>query len=441
MPDRKTRWVVFYVVFLLVIGAASLAIVRSIMKMIAHDENSHSPYYGDYGDILNFDPHHFDPNHEGGHLRPNLNGWMKGETLDQPVRIITNSKGFRNSREFDYTAPPRTFRILFLGDSYVDGMRTDQDHTIGHVLEELLNRDACNDRFDRYEVMISGHNNPTNAWYYFQEFGHRYHADLVLLGVTLGNDLTWHPYQTTFKPDMDDSGDTILRHQTGGPHTKGVQDWFPETAYLPRDQWLLLKRIESRLRTWVHTIFPRWMGYAVAAATYPSGDERRHVDMQDFSTSLGLFYTPTVPQIEEQYRTFYEVADGFARAVARRAQQFAMVLFPTRLQASRREWNLFLKFYFLDTDRFDMVYPNRRISMFCHEHALTCWDLLPSFQQHYTAGDTPLYMPHGDMHFNNAGQELAAHQLFSFLKRQSEEHGPAWRHCVRNDTVARFDPH
>ena len=175
----------------------------------------------------------------------------------------------------------------------------------------------------------------------------------------------------------------------------------------------------------------------MAAATYPSGDERRHVDMQDFSTSLGLFYTPTVPQIEEQYRTFFEVADGFARAVARRTQQFAMVLFPTRLQASRREWNLFLKFYFLDTDRFDMVYPNRRILMFCHEHALACWDLLPSFQQHYTAGDAPLYMPHGDMHFNDAGQELAAQRLVSFLKRQSEGHGLAWRHCIRNDTVAR----
>ncbi|WP_447600744.1 hypothetical protein [Nitrospira sp. Nam80] len=440
MSNRRTRWTVLYLVFLFMVGAATFAILRSIIAIVADDHNVPSPFYGDYGDILNFSPRNFDPNHEGGHLRPNLNGWMKGETLGHPVRIITNSKGFRNGREFAYAVPPRTFRILFLGDSYVDGMRTSQNRTVGYVLEELLNREACNDRFDNYEVMISGHNNPTNAWYYFQEFGYRYHADLVLLGVTLGNDLTWHPYQSTFKPDKDNFGNTVLRYQQGGPHTKGVQDWFPENAYLPREQFLLLKRIESRLRTWAHDFFPKWTGYAVPAATYPSSDERRHVDMQDFSTSLGLFYIPPLPQIEDQYRTFLTVADEFARAVAKRSQQFAMVLFPTRLQASSREWSLFLKFYFLDTEKFDMAYPNRRISKFCHEHSLTCWDLLPSFQQHYAGSDTPLYMPHGDMHFNDAGQELAAQELFSFLKRQSEEHGLAWRPCVRHGALALIEP-
>jgi len=77
-------------------------------------------------------------------------------------------------------------------------MRTDQRETIGFLLEQRLNKEACTDEIDRYEVMISGHNNPANAWYHYQEFGHRYHPHIVILGTTLGNDLTWHSYRSTF---------------------------------------------------------------------------------------------------------------------------------------------------------------------------------------------------------------------------------------------------
>ena len=75
------------------------------------------------------------PRQEGGHLLPNLNMNMQGgDRSGQRVRIITNSKGFRNDREFADHVPPDTFRILFMGDSFVDGFRTDQTRTIGNVL-------------------------------------------------------------------------------------------------------------------------------------------------------------------------------------------------------------------------------------------------------------------------------------------------------------------
>ena len=42
--------------------------------------------------------------------------------------------------------------------------------------------------------MISGHNNPANAWYYYQQHGRTYHPDLVILGLTIGNDFISHNY-------------------------------------------------------------------------------------------------------------------------------------------------------------------------------------------------------------------------------------------------------
>ena len=132
----------------------------------------------------------FDPEREGGHLRPNLDLDVRGEF--GAVRFITNSKGFRDNREYDYLPLPEVYRILLLGDSYVDGMRTDQEHTIGFVLQEALN--ARLDKYRQVEVMISGHNNPANAWYYYQQHGRAYHPDLVILGLTIGNDFISHNY-------------------------------------------------------------------------------------------------------------------------------------------------------------------------------------------------------------------------------------------------------
>ena len=160
--------------------------------------------YPDYGQLVNFDP-----DREGGHLLPNLRFLVQGEIYGVGVRFITNSEGFRNTREFDYQAPVNSRRILFLGDSFVDGMRTDQEDTIGYRLQRLLNRPTNGQ--PKFEVMISGHNNPVNAWYYLQEHGHKFNPDVVIVGITLGNDLSWHSYNAGFVPTLDNQGRRLLK--------------------------------------------------------------------------------------------------------------------------------------------------------------------------------------------------------------------------------------
>lgn len=145
------------------------------------------PSVSQYPDYLEL--HRFDPDREGGHLLPDFNGLVTGERVDQPVGWVTNSKGFRSEREYSYQPEEGVFRVLLLGDSYDDGMRTAQGKTIGALLETALNR-VYIDEFHSTEVLISGHNNPANAWYYHQEHGRKYQPHVVILGVTLGNDLT-----------------------------------------------------------------------------------------------------------------------------------------------------------------------------------------------------------------------------------------------------------
>lgn len=444
MADRTRLWRSLYVGFLVLLVSAAVIVIRSFLAIKNEKQLARSLL--DYKDIQAFDPAR-----EGGYLLPSLDTVMLGERLDHPVRIITNSKGFRNSSEFAYTVPSRRFRILLLGDSYVDGMRTDQRHTVGYLLEQLLNSEACNDQTDGYEVMISAHGNPADAWYGFQEFGKRYHPQLVILGVTLGNDLTWNSFQKaepdfgvgtpyTFRPATDARGNRVLVLSTGGDRRPWAPTWFPEEAYLPVPQGAFaqvlgkladrpLQRIESRFRRLAHDYFPRWTGYIVPAATDPTRNEKREVDTRDFNTSLGLFYTPTLADIEADYTGFFEVVRGLANAVDDQAEEFALVLFPTRLQVSNREWQRFHRYYFLDQSKFDLTLPNRRIRDFCQGDSLPCLDLLDSFRRHYEGGESHLYRAHGDMHFNENGQALAARELATFVRQRFERQGLRSRAC------------
>lgn len=190
-------------------------------------------YYLDYDFMVQFDP-----DREGGHLKPNLNMLLQAEKRFHYVRIITNSKGFRNTVEFPYMPPGKTFRVLFLGDSFVDGMRTDQKETIGYILEQLLNKGVWqtkNNACERFEVMISGHNNPAAAWYYYQTHGIKYHPHLVILGVTLGNDIISNNFKSGFMPFTGENGMVSLKFDPQSMHIENqlYSLFLPQEAYEP----------------------------------------------------------------------------------------------------------------------------------------------------------------------------------------------------------------
>ena len=119
-----------------------------------------------------------------------------GYTLMQPgshyewqdITVDINSHGLRGP-ETTYEKPPATFRILNLGDSVVMGWGVRQQDTYGRQLESLLNEDGIGD--SRVEVINAGVPgwNLENASAYLQAEGLKYDPDLIVLGLTLSNDI------------------------------------------------------------------------------------------------------------------------------------------------------------------------------------------------------------------------------------------------------------
>jgi hypothetical protein len=368
--------------------------------------------------------HHFDPEREGGHLLPNLDLLVSGEHVGQSVRFVTNSAGFRDTREFAYRPDPGTTRILFLGDSYVDGMRTDQERTIGYRLEALLDEAGDRQRPEArdYEVLISGHTCSTNAWYYVQEHGRRYHPQVVLLGVTLGNDITWHNYGAGFRPVRGASGherlELALPLQMAGRNQPQLM--LPADAYDEPGPWDALVDLEFRVRSGLARrsgLFSQ----SVSPLIKPRGGARGAVPAADFMVSLGLFYTPVMPEIEQMYRDFENTLAGLHALALREEARLFVVLFPVRAQVSERDWRLLVRRFGLDSDRFDLEYPGRRILDFCRARGIACLDALLALREAERAAQGPLYRPRGDMHLSDRGQEVTARAIASWLSVSSGE--------------------
>jgi len=73
----------------------------------------------------------------GVRYRPNLHLRVSYGEKGKRFRFTTNSLGFR-SREVEWTKPPGTFRILFVGDEFTEGFGVNDDETFPHYVEEIL---------------------------------------------------------------------------------------------------------------------------------------------------------------------------------------------------------------------------------------------------------------------------------------------------------------
>lgn len=106
----------------------------------------------------------------------------------QGIPVDVNSHGLR-SPETTLDKPLAVLRILNLGDSSVMGWGVRLEDTFGQQLEESLNRQ--NNLSDRVEVINAGVPgwNLENALAYLQDEGIKFDPDLVILAMSMSNDI------------------------------------------------------------------------------------------------------------------------------------------------------------------------------------------------------------------------------------------------------------
>lgn len=339
----------------------------------------------DYGELMG-------PYREGGFLLPDLDLQVVGP--GGAAEFVTEGHGFRNREAVRVEKPPGRRRVFIVGDSFVAGYRTDQERTVGRVLERRLAERGSGPLTD---VVVVGAGYPGAALGWFRRYGFRFAPDVMLLAVTLGND----PGQCWLGREglpADVLAGLLLPPDA---FLHGLAGWLPVRADRSLRRWRLYRRARRALATDIVTSWYR--------------DFPGRVHQLDPVHGLGLFYSGRpLPAVERSLADLLADLRELQEACAARGARLQVALVPQRFQTSLAEWRATESEYGLDPRGFERERPNRLLLQGCAAAGIDCVDLLPGF---FGEGPRGLYQPSGDMHWSDAGHALAAELLARSLDR------------------------
>ena len=176
-----------------------------------------------FGPILpgSYDTGHYLQRHPRlGHFNvPNFDGWIK--TSEFTTRVQIGPLGLRDPRT-EYARPPDVFRVLLLGDSFVEAVQVDAAQTVAARLEASLQQGASR-RVEVVNAGVAGYGTG-HEMLLFDEEGIRYQPNVVVLVVFLGNDIGDNAYrpdpqrpERTTRPTFDLDSERLIRVIPGAP--------------------------------------------------------------------------------------------------------------------------------------------------------------------------------------------------------------------------------
>ena len=211
----------------------------------------------------------------------------------QGIPVEINSHGLR-SPETTYEKPANSYRILNLGDSVVMGWGVRQEETYGQLLQEQLNE--LSSASMQYEVINAGVPgwNLGNALAYLKAEGLRYQPDLILLDITIVNDIY---------------GENALARQNQSP----VIEWLRANTYT----WPFL----SIQMQWIKA----------------RNDGRERIDVIDPPKEARSYFP--LDAKDERWDQLWGWIEGMAAVAEENGSDFALILFPMEFQTLDRSYS------------------------------------------------------------------------------------------------------
>jgi hypothetical protein len=339
-----------------------------------------------------------------GHYHPaNYDGWIKRD--EYTVEVRTNAERQRGP-SVPFQKAPGTFRILVLGDSFVEAVQVAERERFLTRLQDLLNADGGP---VRYEVIDGGCGGwgTLQEYLYLQEQGPKYQPDLVLLAFFVGNDVANNSAAIELDGNLDIALKPYVERKPGGDldiveaHPPALSTG-ERLGFFLRDRSALYNVAESGvLQKWsLDDLWANWR------------DVDAQVELLDRENDV--YATRPDPDWREAW-SFTDSLMGRVNGEAQRqGARFGMMLIPTRAQVLPAAWKD-LAGPDKKSQALDPLLPNTMLSGIATHLSAPLLDLTPSLREAASHGGPPLYYAH-DQHWTAAGHDLAAHQLAAWLR-------------------------
>ncbi|MGE3271795.1 MAG: SGNH/GDSL hydrolase family protein, partial [Chloroflexota bacterium] len=323
----------------------------------------------------------------GGFHVPNSTTWQW--TMEYVTRVDINAHGLRE-REIEYQKPPGLWRILVLGDSFVEAAEVMAEDSMPRRLEAALN-EGVGPPVQVINAGVVGYGT-AQEYLLLQQEGVRYQPDVVVLVFFSGNDVTdngWSldfPYLRPIKPYFEVDGSGQLRQR---PFT--LPD-LSATQPGPLRRWL---RRESLL-------FGKLDGDELGKVT-------RNADY--IRAIVAPYAAAPSPEVDASW----QVTEALIRAVRDQTEasgaRFVLVNVPAPWEIDPPFWERMRTYFGLPADGWDVDQPNRRLAEIVARQGFTYLDLRPDLRAAVAAGQRPGPYFQIDGHWTRAGHELAGRSI------------------------------
>jgi hypothetical protein len=311
--------------------------------------------------------------------------------FDVPVHI--NHRGWRD-REFSYVKPAGVFRVVVVGDSYVEGKEVLLEKTFHKRLEARLNEELARPDL-RFEVIAlsRGGISTDMELRVIRERASRYAPDLVVLAFYAGNDVRGN------LPSLEREYNRWVEEVYG---TKVVPARIACTDSLT---WLNGSRLNNVLTARLCDLY--------IARLYEFRDDLDAKDM--ISPDGAVFRGEYNKRWRRAWRISGELIGSSKHAVEQMGASFLLMMVHSAQLAGVTGGGLAS-----DTETFDIDRPFEMLHEICAQRKIDCLDLRPALERFQAETGQPYYWRY-DAHWNENGHRVAADALFDRLLPLFEE--------------------
>jgi hypothetical protein len=398
--------------FLVAFGLALLALEGALRLALLG--SLRAPEYGHT--LQMFDPH---PT-RGWKLKPGIRAHLR--TPDFSVLHATNSRGYRDV-EHELAKPPGVYRVVVLGDSFMEAGQVGLEESFARVLEGELDG-AAGREVEVINLGCSGYGQ-VQELLALREEGLAYQPDLVLLALFLENDLrNNHPeleQEMGWFPDRPFArlgADGELEIFTTPRGTKGYMDM----QSMSEGQ----RRAQAERPFWERSLlYDRWtraFGRGGDPDAEPAADPNIWLGVYATRFDPGLFARGpnrrqlTAPDYERMWDEARAALGPLLAAIGETcdaaAADFLVFTVPGMAEVDR-DYQESVRSRF-PTLGLELERSNAEVALACSQHGVEVLDLLPAFRAAQEGGRTRLHHP-GDRHWNAAGHRLAAREVAAYL--------------------------
>jgi hypothetical protein len=326
--------------------------------------------------------------------------------------LVYNQHGLRD-KDYTYEKPDNVFRILILGDSFVEGEQTSLSNTFHKRLETLLNSDLNESSYE-FEVLASG----AWAWgtdqetLYFEHEGYRYQPDLTLL-LFVFNDVCNNYAPCEARVQGQRSGEVLK------PYFELIDDDLVLRNF-PYDETPGKWKYENTVTGGLYRQFRVYQAVRDALGSLGFIQHEKPQRRLDDETEAHPGVYIYAAEDSEEYRLGWELTKRIIQRLRHQTDlhgsAFAIVSASSDIATYPEAWEAYTRIYpQLSHRAWNWQKPDIMLEQFSVEQGVDFVSLQPYFTAVASSETALLHIPI-DQHWTEAGHELAAQAIFNYLR-------------------------